>query len=222
MPLRVVGAGLGRTGTHSLQLALQQLLGGRCYHMMEVFGRPDDVPVWQRAVDGELPDWDALFADYTAAVDWPVAAFWAELAAYYPDALVLLSVRDADKWWKSAHDTIFEISNRPIIDDPVFRAQMVMARNMLTLRFTPDWQDADAAKAAYEAHNERVRATISPERLLVWHPGDGWEPICAALGLAVPAEPFPHVNSTADFRQLAGLDAPPPDENEDHDANTTV
>jgi hypothetical protein len=210
MPLRVVGAGLGRTGTHSLQLALQQLLGGRCYHMTEVFGRPDDIPVWHRAVDGELPDWDALFADYVAAVDWPVAAFWPELSAYYPDALVLLSVRDdTAKWWKSAHETIFEITDRPIPDDPVFGAQMAMAQDMLTNRFTPDWRDPDAAKVAYEVHNERVRATIPPERLLVWQPGDGWDPICAALGLAVPDEPFPHVNSTVDFRQLAGLDAPP-------------
>jgi hypothetical protein len=210
MPLRVVGAGLGRTGTHSLQVALQQLLGGRCYHMMEVFSRPDDIPIWHRAVDGEPPDWDALFADYVAAVDWPVAAFWRELAAYYPDALVLLSMRaDADKWWQSAHDTIFEISNGPIPDDPVFGPQMAMVQDMLTTRFTPDWRDPDAAKAAYEAHNERVRATIPPERLLVWRPGDGWDPICAALGLAVPDEPFPHVNTTADFRELAGLDAPP-------------
>lgn len=210
MPLQVVGAGLGRTGTQSLQFALPQLLGGRCYHMTEVFGRPDDIPIWQRAVDGELPDWDALFSDYTAAVDWPVAAFWRELAAHYPDALVLLSVRDdADKWWKSAHDTIFEISNHPIPDDPIFGPQLRMVRAMLTTRFTPDWLDADAAKAAYEAHNERVRATIPPERLLVWHPGDGWDPICAALGLAVPAEPFPHANSTADFRAMVGLDAPP-------------
>lgn len=84
-----------------------------------------------------------------------------------------------------------------------------MARDMLTNRFTPDWRDREAAKAAYDAHNERVRATIPPERLLEWHPGDGWDPICAALGLPVPGEPFPHVNTTADFRQLAGLDAPP-------------
>jgi len=211
MPLRVVGAGLGRTGTHSLQLALQQLLGGPCYHMMEVFGRPDDIPVWQRAVDGELPDWDALFTDYRAAVDWPVAAFWRDLSAHYPDALVLLSERDdADKWWKSAHETIFAISERPIPDDPVFGAQLAMARDMLTTRFTPDWRDPVAAKAAYERHNDEVRATILAERLVVWRPGDAWEPICAALDLPVPDEPFPHVNTTSDFRAMAGLDPPAP------------
>ena len=76
MTLRVVGAGLGRTGTHSLKLALEQLLGGPCYHMTETFGRPDDIPVWHAAVNGELPDWPTFLADYAATVDWPACAFW--------------------------------------------------------------------------------------------------------------------------------------------------
>lgn len=206
MTLRVVGAGLGRTGTHSLQLALQQLLGGRCYHMIEVFGRPDDIPVWHRAAEGTVPDWDALFADFRAAVDWPAAAFWRELSAWSPDALVLLSVReDPDAWWKSARDTIFEASVRPS-DDPIFAAQLRMIHALLEHTFTPDWRDEDAAKAAYQRHNDAVRAAVPAERLVEWRPGDGWDPVCAALGLPVPAEPFPHVNSTADFRALAGLD----------------
>jgi hypothetical protein len=211
MALEVVGAGLGRTGTHSLQLALQQLLGAPCYHMMEVFGRPDDIPVWHRAAEGTMPDWDTFLADYRAVVDWPAASFWRELAAQYPDALVLLSVRDdADGWWKSAHDTIFEIGARPIPDDPVFGAQLRMVQELLTRRFTPDWQDEVSAKAAYEQHNDAVRAEIPAGRLLVWRPGDGWEPICAALGLPVPTDPFPHVNTTSDFRAMAGLDPPTP------------
>lgn len=208
MVLQVVGAGLGRTGTNSLKFALEQLLGGPCYHMTEVFGRPDDIPVWQAAVDGTVPDWDTFFADYRAAVDWPASAFWRELADAYPDALVLLSTRDVDAWWTSADATIFAISRREPPDDPVFGAQLRMATSMLARRFTPDWRDEDPAKAAYERHNDEVRAAVPAERLLEWHPGDGWEPICAALGLDVPDAPFPHVNSTDDFRAMAGLDAP--------------
>ena len=207
MPLRVVGAGLGRTGTHSLQLALQQLLGGPCYHMVEVFGRPDDIPVWHRVAEGDLPDWDTFLADYRATVDWPAAAFWRELSAASPHALVLLSVRDdADAWWKSAHDTIFQIGSRPPPDDPVFGAQLRMISALFERTFTPDWQNEDAAKAAYERHNAAVRAGVPPERLLEWRTGDGWEPICTALGLPVPDDPFPHVNTTSDFRALTGLD----------------
>src|SRR5438067_1235019 len=100
MAPRVVGAGVGRTGTHSLTLA--QLLGGTCYHMFEVFMHPDDIPVWQRAVDGEMPDWRAFLGECTAIVDWPASAFWRELADAFPDAIVLLSVRDVDSWWASA------------------------------------------------------------------------------------------------------------------------
>lgn len=209
MSVRVVGAGLGRTGTHSLKLALEQLLGGPCYHMIEVFGRPDDIPVWQRAVDGEPPEWPAFLHEFTAAVDWPVAAFWSELSAAFPDALVLLSERSADDWWTSASHTIFEVIDRGAQpDDPVFAAQMVMIHALLERRFTPGWRDEATAKAAYAEHNATVRATIPADRLVEWHPGDGWAPICAALDLPVPTEPFPHVNTTSEFREMAQLDAP--------------
>jgi hypothetical protein len=206
--LRVVGAGLGRTGTHSLKLALEQLLHGRCYHMMEIFGRPDDIPVWDRAIDGELPDWSVFLEEYKAAVDWPAAAFWRELSAANPDAIVLLSSRSStDAWWKSAHDTIFDISQRDLPADPVAAAQLAMATRTLAQRFTPNWSDPNEAKRAYEAHNTEVRASVPSDRLVDWQPGDGWGPICSALGIAAPEAPFPHVNSTDDFRAMTGLDA---------------
>jgi Sulfotransferase domain len=206
MSLRVVGAGLGRTGTNSLQLALQRLLGGPCYHMVEVFGRPDDIPKWDAAALGTMPDWDELFADYRAAVDWPVAAFWRELSEAFPDAVVLLSTRDTDGWWTSAHNTIFQLAEREPPDDPVFGPQLRMIKDLLGTRFIPDVSDEAAAKRAYERHNAEVRAETPAERLVDWHPGDGWEPICAALELAVPDEPFPHVNTTAEFRAESGFD----------------
>jgi hypothetical protein len=209
MSLRVVGAGLGRTGTHSLQLALQQLLGAPCYHMMEVFQHPDHIAVWQRAAQGDLPDWNALLDGYRATVDWPAAAFWRELGDANPDAVVLLSSREnAAAWWKSANDTIFEISRRAAPPDPVVRAQLEMVTDLLVNRFCADWADEHAAKRAYEAHNAAVRAGVPAGRLVEWRPGDGWEPICRALGVPVPDEPFPHVNSTAEFRAMLGLDTP--------------
>jgi hypothetical protein len=209
MALRVVGAGVGRTGTASLQLALQQLLGGRCYHMGETFGRPADFPVWQAAATGTMPDWDTFLAEYVATVDWPACAFWRQLAEAYPDALVLLSTRaSADAWWKSAHDTIFQVHKRaiPPEDAELMHAQLAMAEAVFVNTFTPDWEDEAAAKQAYEAHNAAVRAGVDPTRLLEWQPGDGWAPICDALDVPVPDEPFPHVNTTADFRTMIGAD----------------
>lgn len=197
MSLRIIGAGLGRTGTASLQLALQQLLDGRCYHMIEVFGHPEHVPMWHAAVKGDLPDWDALFEGYNAAVDWPVGAFWRPLMEHYPDAPVLLSTREsADAWWRSADRTILEAFRRPVT--PGTEPWVAMATDLLALHWSPV-DDKEAAMAAYERHNAEVRATVPADKLLEWQPGDGWEPICAALGVPVPDEPFPHVNTTEEF-----------------------
>jgi len=205
--LRVIGAGLGRTGTHSLKLALERLLGAPCYHMIEVFRQPTHIPIWQRATAGEMPRWKELLAGYRATVDWPAAAFWKEISQEYPDALVLLSVREVDDWWASADRTIFAISRREPPPGPVFPAQFEMVKTLLETRFTPAWSDERMAKQAYLRHNDEVRRSAARDRLLEWHPGDGWEPICARLGLGLPSEPFPHVNTTEEFRAMAGLEA---------------
>jgi Sulfotransferase domain len=205
LALRVVGAGLGRTGTHSLKLALERLLDAPCYHMIEVLGHPEAVPRWRDAIAGE-PRWDDIYAGYAAAVDWPTSAFWRDLMRAAPDAIVLLSVRDADGWWTSASHTIFESMQRMEGDDPVPGfGDMVTA--LLTERFTPHWGDRSEAIAAYERHNDAVRAAVPSDRLLEWHPGDGWGPLCAALDVGLPDEPFPHVNTTEEFRAMTGLDA---------------
>jgi hypothetical protein len=206
MTVRVVGAGIGRTGTNSLKVALEQLLGGTCYHMMEVFGRPDDIVQWQNAVDGRPVDWNALLGDFTAAVDWPVAGFWPEISAAFPDAIVLLSTRSsAEAWWKSADETIFAVGRRGVPLDDMMHSHMTMIEGLFE-RFSPEWRNPEAAQRAYEAHNAAVRATVPPGRLVEWQPGDGWEPICSALGVPVPDAPFPHTNTKDDFRAMAGLD----------------
>ncbi len=207
MTLRVVGAGLGRTGTHSLKIALEQLLGGPCYHMVEVMGHPEYVRYWQDAIDGKPVDWSVVMDGYVAAVDWPAAAWWRELADANPGAIVLLSTRSsADAWWKSANETIFEISRLPAPPDHELTDMMEMPRAMLAQAFTANWSNEDEAKRAYEAHNANVRASLPSDRLVDWKPGDGWEPICRALGVPVPDEPFPHVNTTDEFRAMLGLD----------------
>jgi hypothetical protein len=200
--LRVVGAGLGRTGTNSLKLALERLTGGRCYHMTELFERPDDLPVWQAAIRGEPPDWRRFPAGVTATVDWPACAFWAGLAEAHPDAVVLLSVREsAEQWWRSFEATIHAGLSRPVPSDrPDWAARRKVTLEMMDRTFTPDWREREGAMAGYEAHNAAVREAIPAGRLVEWRTGDGWEPICAALGVPVPDEPFPHVNTTEEFQ----------------------
>jgi hypothetical protein len=200
--MRVVGAGLGRTGTHSLKLALEQLLGEPCYHMAEVFEHLDHIPTWHAAYRGERVAWDTVLGGYAAIVDWPGAGVWDQLAAAYPDAVIVLSTRrDAQTWLTSARATIMDNSPENAMDaDPRMPGFAAMARDMFTA-FDPNWRDDAAAMAAYDRHNETVRRDAPPQRLLQWQPGDGWEPLCAALGVPVPDEEFPHSNTTEQFRE---------------------
>jgi hypothetical protein len=200
--MRVVGAGLGRTGTHSLKLALEQLLGEPCYHMAEVFEHLDHIPTWHAAYRGERVAWDTVLGGYAAIVDWPGAGVWDQLAAAYPDAVIVLSTRrDAQTWLTSARATIMHNSpENAMDDDPRMPGFAAMARDMFTA-FDPNWRDDAAAMAAYDRHNETVRRDAPPQRLLQWQPGDGWEPLCAALGVPVPDEEFPHSNTTEQFRE---------------------
>ena len=202
MQLKVVGAGLGRTGTASLKAALEQLTGGPCCHMFEVVAHPESVPAWHAIVREESDDWDALMGGYVASVDWPAAAYWPELAEANPDALVLLSSRATpEEWWASMEKTIIATLTMDLPSDADgMTAHRAMVLDMLDRRFTPDWRDPVAAMAAYERHNERVRSEVPSERLVDWQPGEGWEPICAALGVPAPSDPFPHANSSEEFQ----------------------
>lgn len=175
-------------------------MGGTCHHMFEV-DTAEQARGWQAAAEGNPPDWHEFLADYTALVDWPGASFWPELSEAFPDALVLLSVRDSlDQWYDSASNTIFKPGTEPDEDpDGSWQARRDMWKAITSNRFTSDLLDRDAAIAAAAAHNQAVIDTIPAERLLVYRSGDGWEPICEALGLPVPDEPYPHTNTREQF-----------------------
>jgi hypothetical protein len=199
--LKVVGAGVGRTGTHSLKIALEQLLDAPCHHMIEVFTNPKQVPIWIDAVNDRPVDWGALMEGYSAQVDWPGASFWPELARENPDALVILSVRDPDGWYTSCSNTIFGMQAMADGGDPWMQAMVQLMHE----RFDGRFDDRDAMVAAFERHNDAVRAGVPSDQLLEWTVAEGWDPICARLGVAVPDQPFPRTNSTQEWRALIGL-----------------
>jgi hypothetical protein len=202
MELVVVGAGVGRTGTHSLKLALEQLFGAPCHHMVEILGDPAQIPAWTDAIEGRPVDWSAMLAAYRTIVDWPGGSFWPELSAANPDALVLLSVRDPEGWYRSASNTIFlAFDHTP----PEIAPWMEAVRKLLHDRFSDRFDDPTAMMDAFVRHNDNVRANVPADRLLEWTPGDGWEPICERLGLPVPVEPFPVTNTTDEFREMIGM-----------------
>jgi len=199
--LTIVGAGLGRTGTTSLQEALGIVLNGRVFHMGEVFANLDSVATWHAAVDGAPTDWDSLLAGYRATLDWPAVTCWRDIAAANPEAFVLLSTRaSALHWWNSVSRTLFAVLDR---DLPPHLVPMRALNEAMFERLTPLWRDRDAAMAAYDAHNAAVRAEVPRDRLIDWQPHDGWEPICFALGIPVPHVAFPHANTSDDFQKSA-------------------
>jgi hypothetical protein len=199
MTLRVVGAGLPRTGTASLKEALEMLLSGKCYHMRELSGHPFELgESWPRALAGQTLDWQRLLAGYVATVDWPASLFWRELSIAFPDALVLLSVRaTAEIWWQSAEATILPLARLALAPD------WQGGRDFLALleKFTgtAQWDDPVTLMTAYERHYAAVRETIPPNSLLEWRAEEGWAPICRALGLPVPNQPFPWTNKRGEW-----------------------
>ncbi len=202
MALRLVGAGFGRTGTKSLKAALEILGFGPCHHMAEVRAHPEEQHFWIAASRGDLPNWDKVFANYDASVDWPSAYFWREIAAHFSDAKVLLSVRPAEEWFRSINATIYRSLTDPEMPAPVQERERKRAvfEIIFNKQFGGKLGDRDAAIQIFRDHIAEVQATIAPERLLTYDVAESWEPLCHFLGVAVPDEPFPFTNTTQDFQ----------------------
>jgi hypothetical protein len=197
MPLTVIGAGLGRTGTVSLKLALEQLGFGPCYHMTELFMNQHHAPGWVRAADGH-PHWEGVFAGYTATVDYPGCTFWRELAELYPSAKVLLSVRDPDQWFESTQATIFDDASSTTLNASPLREffEKTVWRDL-----GDRIHDRTFMVELFRRHNAEVQRTIPPERLLVYNVTQGWEPLCRFLDVPIPDDPFPRANTRVEYAE---------------------
>ncbi len=202
MALEVIGAGLGRTGTTSLKLALEQLGFVRCHHMTEFISHPQTAPEWERAARGESVDWDRLLAGYRATADWPACHFYKELAARYPAAKVVLTVRDPESWFQSTQATIFSDAHLQQVGE---RPMGGFVRMAILPFFDGRMHDREHLLEVYERHNAEVRRVIQPGRLLVYDVREGWEPLCRFLDRPIPSDPFPRANTTETFRQRRPL-----------------
>ncbi len=204
MSLELIGAGFGRTGTLSIKFALERLGFGPCHHMYEIRQRPETLVQWQNAMRGAAIDWKAVFDGYRSQLDWPGSAYWRALVEVFPEARVILSVRDADEWYTSIASTIL-----PSITYEMRRSEHDLSRAMSEMIyrtvaegiFSGRLDDRTHAIRIFNAHTEAVRAAIPAERLLVFDVKEGWAPLCDFLGCDVPDEPFPRANSTEEFLQ---------------------
>jgi len=196
MGLKVIGTGFGRTGTDSMKTALEQLGLGPCHHMKELLADPEHREHWRGIAAGNTPDWDETFRNYVSAVDWPSAFYWRELTAHFPDAKVLLTLRSPESWYESFSRTILPVLEASTTPESV--GYKVILQGVFGGRAS----DRDHAIAVFERNTAEVKAAIPPERLLVYHVGDGWEPLCRFLGKPVPETPYPHRNSGEDFHAM--------------------
>ena len=213
--MKVIGAGLGRTGTASLKEALEELGFGPCYHMIEVFEHPEHVGFWEAAWRGEPVDWDGLLGGYEAAVDWPACTFYEELLQRHPDARVLLSVRDPERWYESTRDTIYQISKITAssrLSRAVFAFVGLFVSRIFEIgrmgneiiwqgTFDGRFEDRSHAIEVFVRHNEEVKRRVPAEKLLVFEVKEGWRPLCEFLGVAEPDKPFPRLNDAAQMRR---------------------
>lgn len=197
--MKVIGVGLGRTGTHSLKTAINQLGIGPCHHMDQVLQNlPAQVPLWSAATDGTA-DWSAIYDGYNSAVDWPTAGFFGELLGAYPSAKFVLTERSPETWADSFKETIYTLLAEKEKAPPEIHPWLDMANNVVAKSgFAPGLEREDLIKG-FIAHNEMVKKTIPAKQLLVFAVKDGWEPLCTFLGEPVPDEPFPRTNDRLEF-----------------------
>jgi len=199
--LQVIGAGFGRTGTLSLKKALEQLGYVPCHHMLEVYAHPEQAPVWQAAGEGKAVDWDRLLAGYRSAVDWPGAHFWRQLAAHYPAAKVILTLRDEAAWYRSIASTIMASHAAPSdsLSPETLSVRRMVRKVVFEGVFADRMGEPEHAIAVYRRHNAEVRAALPAARLLVFDVAEGWAPLCRFLGCREPEAPFPRTNTTEEF-----------------------
>jgi len=217
MSLKIIGAGLGRTGTLSLQHALNEL-GYPCYHMTEVFKKPNKnhIDFWLKVSEepiGTPHNWNDVLQNYTATVDYPTTCVWEELVETYPTAKVILTLhpKGPEGWYKSTIDTIYanekmwEIKVLGFII-PFLNKMKKMTANLVWKRFLQGAMENKAAAInIYQEHLTKVKNRIPADRLLVFSVDQGWKPLCDFLGKEVPTIDFPRVNDKAEMKKKARM-----------------
>lgn len=211
--LKVINLSVGRTGTMSLKHALEELGLIKCYHFAEFYEHPEHLSLWLSVSRGEKMDWDKIFYGYQASVYWVPCYNYQAILEYYPDAKVILTVRDPEAWYKSVYDTVYRYNRLTwyrkliLLVMGLFKPQLRTMHAVWQLQEQTLWKktfqgrfhDKNYAIEVFKKHITEVKCNVPEERLLVFNIKEGWGPLCQFLNIPVPTTPFPHVNDTASF-----------------------
>jgi len=216
MSIKIIGAGFPRTGTTTLKRCLETLGHSKVYHMKELLVNPERLHLWKTLDETGDTDWDALYSGYDATVDFPGYPWYKEHMKIYPDAKVILTVRDFEGWHKSVFKTVWTAGPQTPLEKIKMMGKLIMssrARNVVKcikffkkIFFADElkgkFMDKAFAEKVWNDHIAEVKSSVPADKLLVYDVRDGWGPICKFLGVEEPAEPLPHLNKKENFKEM--------------------
>ena len=216
MSIKIIGAGFPRTGTTTLKRSLEILVCNRVYHMKELLVNPVQLKYWKELSETGTTNWDELYNGFDGTVDFPGYPWYKEHMKRYPDAKVILTVRDFDAWYKSVDSTVYRAGPQTpgekikmmgkLITNPRIRKVVGCIKFFKKTFFVGEmdgkFEDKEYAKKVWERHIENVKAHVPKEKLLVYDVRDGWAPLCEFLGVEEPSEELPHLNKKENFKEM--------------------
>jgi len=216
MAIKIIGAGFPRTGTMTLKTALEILGFNKTYHYKDLIADSKKLRFWLELENTGQTDFDALFKGFEATVDFPGYPYYKILLKKYPDAKVILTKRDFEKWYESTYKTIWKSARKPIIDRlklfirklfnknlrAIFKCIKFMRRVYLKDQFNNNFSSKAHAKNIFFKHIEEVITYVPKKQLLVYDVSEGWEPLCHFLEIPIPNQAFPHLNKKEHFHEM--------------------
>ena len=197
---------MGRTGTLSLKTALEHLGFSPCHHMKEVAMSSKQIHWFWKASKGEKVNWRLVFDKFEAAVDWPAAAYYEQLSKEFPEAKIVMGIRDPEAWYQSVSETIYTVApNIPgwlkFIFPPAKKWVQMVEQTIWTNELEGRFEDKEFTIEFFKRRIKEVKQKIPPERLLIHYPQDGWEPLCGFLDVPIPKKPYPWVNEAKEIKR---------------------
>lgn len=218
MSIKIIGAGLPRTGTNTLKESLEKLGFMKTYHMKELLVHPENLHYWLTLKETGTTNWDELYSGYQATVDFPAYPWYKEHMAKYPDAKVILTVRPFEKWYTSVYSTIWKAGPQTLPEKLKMMSKLIFNSRLRSVincvkfskgmifenHFEGKFEDKAYTEKLFNKHIQDVKDYVPADKLLVFDVSEGWAPLCKFLNVPEPAEPIPHLNKKENFKQMLG------------------